>query len=118
MIDDQITQWRQVKRKYLPDVIKFVRYLACQGIPLQRLDNNYNLIQILYLLGKKDDNLTKQLQGQEGYKQRHHDIQNELLHIIAYNVLRVKVSTIREWKFFSIMADEGTDVSNNEYRFV
>ena len=30
------------------------------------------------------------------------------------HVLRVKVSTIREWKFFSIMADEGTDVSNIE----
>ena len=43
-----------------------------------------------------------------GHKYTHHDIQNELLHIIATNVLRVKVSTIRQRKFFSMMADEGT----------
>ena len=44
----------------------------------------------------------------------HHDIQNELLHTMASNVLRVKVSTICERKFFSIMVDEGTDLSNFE----
>ena len=44
----------------------------------------------------------------------HHDIQNKLLDIMASIVLRVKVSTICEPKFFSIMADEGTDVSNIE----
>ena len=68
----------------------------------------------MYLLGTKDDNITKHLQGQVGHNHTHHDIQNELLHIMASNVLRVKVSTIREWKFFSIIAHEGTDVSNIE----
>ena len=68
----------------------------------------------MYLLGTKDDNITKYLQGQVGHRYTHHDIQNELLLIMASNVLRVKVSTIREWKFFSIMADKGTDVNNTE----
>ena len=54
MIDDQITQRRQVEPKYLLDVIKFLRYLARQGIPLQVLDNNDKLTQILYLLGTKE----------------------------------------------------------------
>ena len=85
-----------------------VRYR--QGIPLQSLDNNDSMTRILYLLGTKDDNITKHLQGQVGYKYMHHDFQNELLHIMTSNVLRVKVSTIREWNFFSIMAD----VSNIE----
>ena len=30
MIDDQITRERQVDHKYLIDVIKYLRYLACQ----------------------------------------------------------------------------------------
>ena len=86
-----------------------VVYLACQEIPLQGLDNYDNLTQILYLLGKKDDNIFK-------------DRRDESARIIIFrmycifrkasNVLRVKVSTIRDQKFFSIMADEGADVSN------
>ena len=113
MIDDQITQQSQVERKYLLDVIKCLRYLARQEIPLQGLDNNDNLTHILYLLGTKDDNITKHLQGEVGHKYVRHDSQNELLHIMV-SVLRVKVSTICERKFFSIMADEGMDVSKIE----
>ena len=50
MIDDYINQWKQGQPKYLLYVIKRLRYLARQGIPLQGLDNNDNLTQILYLL--------------------------------------------------------------------
>ena len=85
MINEQITQRRQVERKYLLDVIQCFRYLAREGIPLQGLDNNDNLALILYL---------QHLQVQVGHKYMHHDIQNGLLHIMAFNVLRVKVSTI------------------------
>ena len=63
MTDDQITQRRQGEPKYLLDIIKCLRYHAHQGIPLQGLDNNDNLTQILYLLRTKDDNITKHLQG-------------------------------------------------------
>ena len=114
MFGDQITQRRQVERKYLLDVVKCLRYLARQGIPLQGLYSNDNLTQILYLLRTKDDNITKHLQEQVGHKYTHRDIQNKWLHIMASNVLRVKVSSIGERKLFSIMADEGTDVSNIE----
>ena len=114
MIDDQLTKRRQIERKYLIDVIKCLRYLARQGIPLQGCDNNDNLTQTLLLLGTKDDNITKHLQGQIGYKYTHHDTQNELLNIMASHVLRAKLSSVRDRKFFSIMADEGTDVSNIE----
>ena len=49
-----------------------------------------------------------------GHKYTHHDIENELLHITAPNVLRMNVLTISERKFFSITVDKGTDVSNIE----
>ena len=96
------------------DFIKRLRYLARQGIPLQGLDDNSNLIQILYLLRTKDDNISKHFHGQVGHKYTHHDIQNELLHFITSNILRVKVSTIRERKFVK----EGTSVILNNCRFV
>ena len=74
IIDYQIAQQRQVERKYLLDAIKCLRYLARQGIPLQGLDNNDNLIQILYLFESKNDNMTKHLQEQVGRNYTHHDI--------------------------------------------
>ena len=114
MINSHVTQRRQVERKYLLDVIKCLKYLARQGIPLQGLDNNDNLTQLLHLLATKDDNITKHLEGQFRHKYTHHDIQNELLNIMASNVLRVKILTIRARKFYSLMADEGTDISNIE----
>ena len=104
MVDDQVSQQREDELKYLLDIIKCLRYLARREIPLQGLDNNDNLTQILYLLRTKVDNLTKHLPGQVGHKYTHHDIQNELL----------KFPTIRERKFFLIMADAGTNVSNIE----
>ena len=39
---------------------------------------------------------------------------NELLNIMGAQVLREKLATIRDRKFFSIMADEGTYISNLE----
>ena len=33
-IDSQLVQWRQLERKYILEVIKCLRYLSRQGIPL------------------------------------------------------------------------------------
>ena len=96
------------------DFIKCLRYLARQGILLQGLDDSSNLTQILYLLGTKDDNIRKHFHRQVGHKYTHHDIQNELLHFMTSNILRVKVSTIREQKFVK----EGTSVKLTNCRFV
>ena len=65
-------------------------------------------------MGKYGPEITPYLDTFHAVKWTHHDIQNDTLRILAPNVLRVKVSTICEQKFFSIMADEGTDVSNIE----
>ena len=109
MIDDQINQKRQVQRKYLLDVIKCLRYLALQEIPLKGLDNNDILTQILYLLETKDDNTTK-LQGKVGQKYTHHDIHNELLHIMASNLLRKFQLFVNGDSFQSWMMTERTFV--------
>ena len=42
------------------------------------------------------------------------DIQNEVLQIMALSILREISSSIRETDWFTIMADECTDVSNKE----
>ena len=42
------------------------------------------------------------------------DVQNEILDIMAVLTLQKKLKTIREHRYFSIIANEGTDVSNKE----
>ena len=112
MIDSQIIKRRQMERKYLIDIMKCLKFHSRQGIPLQSHDNNDNLT--FASSWDKDDNITKHIHGQIGHKYTHNDIQNELLSIISSHVLCAKLSTIRERKFFSIMADERTEVSNIE----
>ena len=113
-MDSQLVQQRQLEREYLLEVIKCLRYLSQQGIPLQGHNNNYNFTQLQYLLGTKDKKIMDHLDGNMGHKYNHHDVQNELLNIMGAQVLREKLATIRDRKFFSIMADEGTDISNLE----
>ena len=55
------------------------------------------------------------LEGRIGHKYTHNEVQNEILDIMAVLTLQaLKLKTIRERRFFSIIADEGTDVSNKE----
>ena len=52
--------------------------------------------------------------GQSGQKYIHHDVQNELLDIMARQVPSSKLDEIRMNGIFSIMCDEYTDCSNIE----
>ena len=113
-MDSQLVQRRQLERNYLLEVIKCLRYLSRQGIPLQGHNNNNKFTQLLYLLGTKDKNILDHLDGKVGHKYNHHDVENELLNIMAAQVLREKLATICDHTFFSIMTDEGTDISNLE----
>ena len=109
-MDSQLVQWRQLECKYLLEVIKCLRYLSRQGISLQGHNSNDNFTQLLYLLGTKDKNIMDHLDGNMGYKYNHHDVQNKLLNIMGAQVLREKLATIRDRRFFLIMADDGTDI--------
>ena len=44
----------------------------------------------------------------------HNDIQNELIELMAKQVLTKKLESTRSSKFFGIIADEYTDISNKE----
>ena len=114
LLDKEVNQQRQVKRKYLLDVIRCLRYLGRQGISLQGHDGNDNFTQLLLLLGSKDSNITDHISGKVGNKYSYPDAQNELLNLMGTEVLRIKLEVIRDRRFYSIIADEGTDISNSE----
>ena len=43
-----------------------------------------------------------------------HDIQNEMLKIMALSILRKIAVNLRTTEFYTIMVDECTDISNHE----
>ena len=104
---------RKSERRYLIDVIRYLRLLARQGIALQEDANEDNFSQLMLLLSTKDDNITKHLASKK-HKYTHREILNELLDLMARQVLSSKVMTIEKNRYFAIMADEYTDKSNKE----
>ena len=113
-MDNQLSKNRARKLKYLLEVIRCLRYLGRQGIALQGYDGIDNFTQILRFLSTNDKNILYHLEGKIGHKYLHNDIQNEILDIMAVLTLQEKLKTIRECRFFSIIADEDTDVSNKK----
>ena len=71
-------------------------------------------MQLTVLLGARDENIRDHLSKSLGNKYARHDIQNELLEIMAHHVLMKKVEKIRGNVFFSIMGNEYTAISNKE----
>ena len=57
--------------------------------------------------------LMEWLQKKTG-KYTSHDIQNEMLKIMALSILRKIAVNLRTTEFYTIMVDECTDISNHE----
>ena len=75
-------------------------------------DDESNFIQLLKQRGKDQPLLLKWLERKED-RYTSHDIQNEIIAIMANHVIRDLISEIRGG-FFSIICDEYTDISNKE----
>ena len=115
MTNNHLVNVCEKERKHLLDVIRCLRYLARQGIALQKNENDDNFMQLMMLLGTKDESIIAHLDGAIGTKYTHHDRQNELLNIMSCHFLLSKLKKIREnVGFFLIMADQYTDIANKE----
>ena len=78
--------------------------------------DNDNLTQLMLLRGKDDPHIKERLQGGEDKQKKytHHNYQNEVLTVMADQVLIEKVKQLRQNGYFAIMCDEYTDISNKE----
>ena len=98
----------------LSKIIESLQYLARQGIPFQGdTDTESNVFQILKLRAKDDKSLLDWL-SKKGPRFISHDIQNELLSIMANHIIRNIASDVQKNRYYSIICDEYTDISNHE----
>ena len=122
MISDQIVKKRERERQYLTIVMESLQYVARQGIALRGNDDfDDNFTQLLLLCAKdhpwiKERIMSKHCGGTKKYI--HHHFQDEILDIMAKQVLRKKLYDVNNSKMFASMCDEYTDVSNNNFQSV
>ena len=93
-------------------VVETLQFLARQGIAI-RGDNEQesNFLQLLKLRAKNDGVLASYRDG--GLKYASHDIQNEILSLMANEVIRDSLKQIGE-NYYSLKCDEYTDIANDE----
>ena len=108
-------------RRYMRAVIESLRFTACQTIGQrghrenEESTNRGNFLELLHLLGKFDSVVANKLSSGPGNaKYIHHDIQNELIDIMA-SIVREQISNeVKEAEHFTLMVDETKDVSKQE----
>lgn len=113
MTQDNAKSQRAKQRKYFLKLLRSLQYLARQGLPLQGDSGDGNFDQLLLLLCK-DETETGPQSNSFLLKYNHHDYQNELLDIMARQVLNKKLCEIQKSPFYALIADEYTDISNKE----
>ncbi len=102
-------------RQALFQILSAIRYLARQGLALRGDGDEVdgNLQQLLRMKAEEDSNLTEWLKRKENVYTSP-DIQNELLKLMGFQVLREIATELQNSPFITVMADETTDASNRE----
>ena len=102
-------------RDCLRKILSSIRFLARQGISLRGDDDESdgNYTQILKARGEDDSRIIEWLKRKND-KYTCGDTQNEMIQIMALSILRDIAQNIRNSVYYSIMADETTDLSNRE----
>ena len=113
MLSDTLTQEKFENRQILLKILENVRFLRRQGLPFRGNDQEGNFDQMLFHSSKTDSRITEWLKKKSG-KYTHPSIQNEYIKIMALSILRDVARNIQNGVFYTIMADEVTDSSNQE----
>ena len=110
MFSDTLSQAKFENRQILLKILENVYFLCRQGVPLKRNEKEGNFDQLLLHSSKTDSRITEWLKKKSGKYTR----QDEFIKIMALSILRDIASNIHKGVFYTIMADEVTDSSNQE----
>ena len=111
-LSSQLLESQARRRKMLLKELSSIRYLARQGLAFRgHKENDGNLYQLLKLRADDVDGLELWLSDGQYLS---HDIVNELLEMMAHQLLRGLLQVIREAEWFALIADETRDISGME----
>ena len=115
LIVQQHAKEKECNRKILLKILASIRYLARQGLALRGDgdEDDGNLLQLLKLKGEDDPAMLEWLKRKVN-KYTSHEIQNDIIKVMAMHVLRNVATSLQQSPFLTLMMDETTDISNNE----
>ena len=98
----------------LPRILRCLRFLARQGLPLRGdgsdVESNFSQLPLLQCVDITD--LSVWLRKKTG-KYTSHDIQNEMLKIMAVKIMRQISQRIRDGGGYTVLADKCTKIRSN-----
>ena len=113
MLDQHAKESQLNARVALKIIATTILTLAQTGSPLRgHTEDHGNLMCWLNRRAEDVPSLKEFITRRESFLS--HDIQNELLHLMANNVLRQVLADVKNSPYFSIMVDETTDVATTE----
>ena len=116
LLSEKHSEEKAAARQALLKILSSIRSLARQALPMRgngigELNSNANQ---LYRLRGEDDYSLLEWVKRKGSDYTSHDIQEEMLKVMALKILRDIASEISNVEFFVVMVDETADVSNTE----
>ena len=112
LLDSACKKKQQARRDALLKQLSSLRYLLRQGLAVRgHVPSEGNLFQLLKLHSEDDPQLQKWLND---HKYCSPDILNEQIELMSNSVLRAILAEIQSVEYYSIIADEATDVSRHE----
>lgn len=104
-------------RDALLTIISSLRLLARQGMAIRgHGDFDSNFMQLVLLRSGDNEALRDWLKRKEKLKYLSHEIQNEIIKMLAFEVLRQHLVDVKEAKLFSVIVDETADISQREQK--
>ena len=120
LIDENSQAIEQNNREMLLKILSSIRYLARQSLPLrgnwkeeEKSEYDSNFFQLLKLHCEDDPKLAEWM-DKKSNKFLSPKIQNEMLQIMALQILRDIAKNIQSAEIYSILVDETADTSNKE----
>lgn len=121
MLDEGHLKTVRENRRYLAAVIDSLRFTACQEIAQRghrenpSSTNRGNFLELLSLFGKYDEIVKQKIQDLPARaKYTHHDIQNEIIGIMANMIIREISEEVKASKYFALLVDETKDIRKTE----
>ncbi|XP_067213479.1 zinc finger MYM-type protein 1-like [Linepithema humile] len=101
-------------REALRKIFSTINFLVRQGLAFRgKTDESSNVLKLLQLRAE-DVSILKKWLGQTKFKWTHKDSINEILHLMAKEILNKQLAKIKKAKYFSIIIDETSDITRFE----
>lgn len=116
-LSHQHAQEKKQNQEMLLKIISCIRFLARQGLPLRGDgdETNSNFLALLLLRGEDDPRIGEWIRAKRGgVNYTSHQIQNEILKIMATKILCDISTSLQASPFICLMMDEATDISNRQ----